>query len=337
MESLGTFSGLHKYIDDLLGQILSFASMEDLHKIVPINTYFCRQATRSTALEVRLLGTFIKLDKETDILIGHILSWVSIVDLQKILLLNAHFSKYAKQCELWEKLLKLHLLPQIAYKCHVDEDKSHGEYCYPGCECYGCDNLRVCSKFKDLSAYEKCTKMMPDAKRSVKNLLSFYDLELQPKGFDWTWNMNHVQPEDAKRIEHTIKIQSHYPRRWILLHNIVSLTMAAEERGYEPDSNDTLGSFGSAFCGSAMDPNTGGSSFRDWYQGYMFPYSKSFDGILVGSDEHLRSLVGETHDEWTKLVTTLGNKALADSFDILYIVRGNLEELLLRYPGPSDQ
>jgi hypothetical protein len=68
----------------------------------------------------------------------------------------------------------------------------------------------------------------------------------------------------------------------------------------------------------------------------MRPYSKSFGAISVGSDEHLRFLVGETHKEWAELVTILGNEALADSFDILNIVRGNLEELLLAYPGPSE-
>lgn len=51
----------------------------------------------------------------------------------------------------------------------------------------------------------------------------------------------------------------------------------------------------------------------------------------------MTSLVGKTHDEWKKLVTILGSKALADSFDILIIVRGNLEERLLRYPGSSDE
>lgn len=47
-------------------------------------------------------------------------------------------------------------------------------------------------------------------------------------------------------------------------------------------------------------------------------------------------MVGNAHREWAKLVTILGNKALADTFDIMSIVRGNLDELLLTHPGPSN-
>jgi hypothetical protein len=214
-------------------------------------------------------------------------------------------------------------------------DHEYHEICYEDCECDNCDGFRTYNKFKGSSAYEKCNVLMAHAMDSVKNLLSFYDLECQPRGFGRIWHTVPEMPEIAKGIEYIVRIQTHYPSRWILLHNIVSLTMAAEERGYEPEGR-SHGSFRSAFDGDDFDPDTGGSSFRDWYYGYMHP-SKSGNNQYIGSDKHLRSLVGETHDEWAKLVTILGSKTVADSFDILNIVRGNLEELILRYPGPSDQ
>jgi hypothetical protein len=108
------------------------------------------------------------------------------------------------------------------------------------------------------------------------------------------------------------------------LHNIVSLDMAAGERD---------GDYLDAFLGDKMEPDTG-SSFREWYQGYILGNGRR--DRFVGSDKHLRSLVGRTKKEWNEMATILGNKALADTFDILRIVRAKLEVLLLEYPGPSD-
>jgi hypothetical protein len=104
--------------------------------------------------------------------------------------------------------------------------------------------------------------------------------------------------------------------------------MAACERVHEVEPYY----FRDAFCGDGMDPNTG-SSFREWYQSFILIEDKGDQ--LMGSHEHLRSLVGETQEEWEEMATLFGNLALADTFDILSIVRARLEVLLLKYPGPS--
>lgn len=272
---------------------------------------------RSSTIIIQLLGNFNEMDKDTDVLIREILSWASIVDLHKILLLNSYFSKQAKQCEQWEKLLAIVPIPSNYQKEWSDQNSL-----------FECDpfDLRFRFNSRALSPYKKITKLMPNAQYSVRKLLSVYDLALQPRGFRYPWHDRDVIPHHAKRIECVIRTRTQYPKRWILLHNIISLTMAAEER-VEP--NYFLGQFG----GYKENPNTG-SAFRVWYKDYM-----GF-GLCpcesVGSDEHLRLILGDTQKEWVKMVTILGSKALAKTFDVLNIVRENLEELILTHPGPSE-
>lgn len=292
--------------------------------------------TRSSTLSIRLLGTFCR----TDVLIREILSWASIADLHEILLLNSYFSDQAKQCELWKQLLGTVPIPSFHVCRECETEYSNHEI---DCKCRPAfDDPRIYSTFKDLSPYEKCTKLMPIAQICVKNLLLFYDFKSLPLGFDYKYedwyNSNRgdisVIPNDAA-ARRVVRIETKYSKRWILLHNMISLDMAASERVEEFEPYYFLG----MFCGAEMDPNTG-SSFRDWYQSYIFPQSwyweDSFSGpdLSVGSDVHLRLILCHTQEEWAKMATILGNKALVASFDTLKNVRENLDELLMTHPGP---
>jgi hypothetical protein len=149
-----------------------------------------------------------------------------------------------------------------------------------------------------------------------------------------------LEPDQAKMIESTIAIERLCSKRWMLLHIIISLTMAAEER-----QNDTSPiAFLFAFTRSEMNtyPNLETNltitliEFAEWYLSYLFRYYVEvfpLSTISIGSDEHLRLLIGETQDELVGMVSILGSKALASTFDILNIVRENISKLLISHPG----
>jgi hypothetical protein len=109
--------------------------------------------------------------------------------------------------------------------------------------------------------------------------------------------------------------------------------MAAEERGWLglPPS-----CFLFAFTGYEMSPNSGCDEFRKWYRFHLSRGVGSDNIPSVGSDEHLRFLVSQRHEERARMVAILGNETLADTFDILNFVGKNLEELLVSHPGPSN-
>jgi hypothetical protein len=96
--------------------------------------------TRSSKLPFRLLGTLCRLDRDTDILIAEILSWASIVDFHKNLLVNTHFSKRAKQGNQWEKLLAVVPIPSL-YMCKACDEE------YPGCVDF--EDIRIYCEFDD--------------------------------------------------------------------------------------------------------------------------------------------------------------------------------------------
>jgi hypothetical protein len=264
------------------------------------------------------LGTLSKLDRDTDVLIAEILSWTSIIDLHKILLVNTYFSNEAKQCEQWEKLLAIIPIPNLhaCSECGEEYPKCEEDFhnVYGGCCGPFFDDPRIYSIFEDLSTYEKCTRLMPVAQICVKNLLSFYDLNRQPEGFAYTfsyyWNNSNRGDFDiieAKIIDSIVTIETQYPKRWILLHNIVSLAMAADERewlGLPPSC------FLFAFTGYEMSPNSGcdESQFRQWYKCHLCRGVGSDNSPSVGSDEHLRFLVSQRHEERARMVATLGMK-----------------------------
>jgi hypothetical protein len=106
-------------------------------------------------------------------------------------------------------------------------------------------------------------------------------------------------------------IETHYPKRFKLLHNMSSLETEAKERdkGVEPyrllAQNQAL---------------------------YLPAGSPS-----LASYDHLRLLAGRMLKQRNEMVTILGSKALAGIFDVMSIVRENLEEYLLAYPGPPSE
>lgn len=254
---------------------------------------------------------------------------------------------HAKECNHWKVLLEIVPIPSfhICNECG-DEYSNHevedgimvcGNIRHP-CEGPYFEDPRIHPTFKDLSPYSACQKLMPVAQSYVKNLLSFYDLNSYPEDFGLFRlsiydNENGPQNTDLlASAYHTINVffGRKYPKRWVLFHNIVSLHMAANDRdrGSEPQF------FRSAFCGYEMDELVE-TSFGDEYLGYLSPDYRGFTSKLC-SNNHLRSLLSETQEGWDRMTTVLGNKALAGTLDILYIVRGNLEELLLSHPGPPD-
>jgi hypothetical protein len=148
--------------------------------------------TRSSTLSIRLLRTFFKLDRDTDVLIRSIISWASIVDLKKLLLLN-----HAKECDHWKSLLEIVQMPfhrcqecSDEYYNYEEEDgigfpilsKPYGNIRHPcGGEGPYHEDPRVKQTFKDLSPYAACIKLMPVAQKYIKNLLSFHDRQFYPE------------------------------------------------------------------------------------------------------------------------------------------------------------
>jgi hypothetical protein len=250
------------------------------------------------------------------------MSWASIVDLTKLLLLNTYYSIHAKECDHWKILLEI--VPITSF------------HRYQECVNHPCASLyyedpRIYPTFKDLSPYVACTKLMPVAQKYVEKLLYLYDLTFNPKCSSHRLIRTRMILSTDEHSNLTMRngirrIGEQYPERWLLFHTIISLDMVAHgrDRGMKPQlfpyyhsENHTV---------SYLEIQEG-NFFSDEYLSYLCPDYKNLRPDLYNlrpdlcTNNHLRSLFSGTQKSWDRITEILGNKTLAGTFDILYIIR----------------
>jgi hypothetical protein len=197
-----------------------------------------------------------------------------------------------------------------------------------------CRESAAASSLKGRALVEE---LLPEAQLNVQNLMSFMQPLLQQfkqSGMasftfedKYCYGLGSSEPDYGVTAQRNKlwDLEQHQPARFAFMMNLIVLNMARQDlAGEEPYH------FESAFMGEELDPYTG-SSYEEMVFEYV--YSKfgagrhalpdpRYNGIAVGSDEHLALLLGKP-----PVSIQLFSEDVANSVDCLGWAREHFSEL----------